>query len=111
MRAGAGRGAGESMGRPGGAREDLPTLRVTNVSEDTDENDLRDLFSRFGRVSRVFIGKDRDTGIGKGYAFVSFEDKATAEKAMARTHGMGKLSPCYHSWNPMIDIVWGLRIR
>jgi len=97
MRAGAsGRvGAGEAMGRPGGGgpggmnRDDMPTLRVTNVSEETDENDLRDLFNRFGRVARVFIGKDRDTGIGKGYAFVSFEDKETAEKAMARTHGMG----------------------
>ena len=95
MRAGAGRGAGEMMGRPGGMmnRDDMPTLRVTNVSEDTDENDLRDLFSRFGRVARVFIGKDRDTGIGKGYAFVSFEDKATAEKAMAKTNGLGQSIP------------------
>lgn len=92
MRAGAGRGAGEMMGGRGGPlnRDDLPTLRVTNVSEDTDENDLRDLFSRFGRVTRVFIGKDRDTGIGKGYAFVSFEDRSTAEKAMARTNGLGE---------------------
>src|SRR6266511_2339627 len=37
MRAGAGRGAGESM-RGTGSREDLPTLRVTNISEDTQEN-------------------------------------------------------------------------
>jgi len=87
--AGAGRGAGEMMGRPGGNRDDLPTLRVTNVSEDTDENDLRELFGAFGRVARVFIGKDRDTGIGKGYAFISFEDKATAEKAMAKMDGRG----------------------
>jgi len=36
MRAGA-RGPGESMNRPGGtgSREDLPTLRVTNISEET----------------------------------------------------------------------------
>jgi len=85
MRAGAGR-VGESMNRP---REDLPTLRVTNVSEDANEDDLRELFSRFGRVHRVYIGRDRETGIGKGYAFVSFEDKVVAEKAMHRIHGMG----------------------
>ena len=78
--------AGESMNRP---REDLPTLRVTNVSEDATEDDLRDLFSRFGRVHRVYIGRDRETGIGKGYAFVSFEDRTVAEKAMHRIHGMG----------------------
>ncbi|KAG8942782.1 translation initiation factor eIF3 subunit g [Tulasnella sp. 408] len=88
MRAGgAGRGAGESMNRPAN-RDDMPTLRVTNVSMETEENDLRDLFSRFGRVHRVYIGRDRDTGIGKGYAFVSFENKADAERAMQKTNGM-----------------------
>lgn len=89
MRAGAaGRGAGESMGRPAN-RDDMPTLRVTNVSMETEENDLRDLFSRFGRVHRVYIGRDRDTGVAKGYAFVSFENKADAERAMQKTNGMG----------------------
>lgn len=90
MRAGA-RGPGESMGRPGGAgsRDDLPTLRVTNISEDTQENDLRDLFGTFGRVARVYVGRDRETGIGKGFAFVSFEDKSTAQKAMDKMHGRG----------------------
>ncbi|KAG8927715.1 translation initiation factor eIF3 subunit g [Tulasnella sp. 419] len=87
MRAGANR-AGETMGRSSN-RDDLPTLRVTNVSEDAYEDDLRDLFSKFGRVARVYIGKDRETGIGKGYAFVSFEDRAAAERALAKTDGLG----------------------
>lgn len=88
MRAGAGRGAGESM-RGTGAREDLPTLRVTNISEDTQENDLRELFGNFGRVARVYVGRDRDTGAGKGFAFVSFEDRAVAQKAMEKVNGRG----------------------
>ena len=46
MRSGAGRGAGESMYRSGMNRDDMPTLRVTNVSEDTQEDDLRELFSK-----------------------------------------------------------------
>ncbi|CCO32264.1 Eukaryotic translation initiation factor 3 subunit G Short=eIF3g [Rhizoctonia solani AG-1 IB] len=88
MRAGAGAGrGGESMFRNN--RDDLPTLRVTNVSEDTQEDDLRDLFSKFGRVARVYVGRDRETGAGKGYAFVSFEDKANAERAIQKVHGMG----------------------
>ncbi|KAG8720390.1 translation initiation factor eIF3 subunit g [Ceratobasidium sp. 395] len=95
MRAGAGRGAGESMYRSGMNRDDMPTLRVTNVSEDTQEDDLRELFSKFGRVARVYIGKDRETGIGKGYAFVSFEEKANAERAMQKVNGMGKFIYCY----------------
>jgi translation initiation factor 3 subunit G len=89
MRFGAGRGAGESMGRPGGSRDDLPTLRVTNISEDTQENDLRELFGGFGRVARVYVGRDRETGAGKGFAFVSFEDRANAQKAMEKVHGKG----------------------
>ncbi|KAJ1301920.1 hypothetical protein OPQ81_000759 [Rhizoctonia solani] len=86
MRAGAGRG-GESMYKNN--RDDLPTLRVTNVSEDTQEDDLRELFSKFGRVVRVYVGRDRETGAGKGYAFVSFEDKTTAERAIQKVNGMG----------------------
>jgi len=83
---GVGRGAGESMR---GSRDDLPTLRVTNISEDTQEQDLRDLFSHVGRVARVYVGRDRETGIGKGFAFVSFEDRAVAQRAIERMNGRG----------------------
>lgn len=86
---GAGRGPGEAMGRPGGNRDDLPTLRVTNISEDTQENDLRELFGAFGRVARVYVGRDRETGAGKGFAFVSFEDQEVANRAMEKMHGRG----------------------
>ncbi|KAJ7869662.1 eukaryotic translation initiation factor 3 subunit G-domain-containing protein [Mycena leptocephala] len=76
-------------GGPGGNRDDLPTLRVTNLSEDTQENDLRELFGIFGRVARVFVGRDRETGAGKGFAFVSFEERAVAQKAMEKVNGKG----------------------
>jgi hypothetical protein len=81
-----GRGPGESMR---GNRDDLPTLRVTNISEDTQEQDLRDLFSYVGRVARVYVGRDRETGAGRGFAFVSFEDKETAQRAIDRMNGRG----------------------
>jgi RNA recognition motif-containing protein len=83
------RGPGESMSRPGGSRDDLPTLRVTNISEDTQENDLRELFGAFGRVARVYVGRDRETGIGKGFAFVSFEERVVAQRAMEKMNGRG----------------------
>lgn len=89
MRSGGATRPGESMSRPGANRDDLPTLRVTNVSEDTTDNDLRELFGVFGRVVRVYIGRDRETGIGKGYAFVSFEERAVAERALQKVNGMG----------------------
>ncbi|KAJ7130925.1 eukaryotic translation initiation factor 3 subunit G-domain-containing protein [Mycena filopes] len=76
-------------GPSAGSRDELPTLRVTNLSEDTQENDLRELFGIFGRVARVFVGRDRETGAGKGFAFVSFEERAVAQKAMEKVHGKG----------------------
>lgn len=49
MRAGA-KAGGESMNNKN--RDDLPTLRVTNLSEDCTDNDLWELFQRFGRINR-----------------------------------------------------------
>ena len=85
------RNPGSRPSGPGmpGSRDDLPTLRVTNISEDTQENDLRELFGVFGRVARVYVGRDRETGAGKGFAFVSFEDRNVAQKAMEKVNGKG----------------------
>ncbi len=41
--------------------DDQCTVRVTNVSEDTQEGDLRDLFQHFGSIRRVFLAKDKIT--------------------------------------------------
>ncbi|TGZ83137.1 RNA-binding domain-containing protein [Ascodesmis nigricans] len=86
-------GGGETMGgRDFGSRQErdeLATLRVTNVSEFAEEGDLRDMFERFGRVTRVFLAKDRDTGRAKGFAFVSFADRSDAARACEKVDGMG----------------------
>ncbi|PWW80583.1 translation initiation factor 3, RNA-binding subunit [Tuber magnatum] len=86
------KGAGESMPGSGGSyrdRDDLATLRVTNVSELAEEGDLRDMFERFGRVTRVFLAKDRDTGRAKGFAFISYVDRSDAARACERMDGYG----------------------
>ena len=43
----------------------------------------------FGRVARVYVGRDRETGAGKGFAFVSFEDRAVAQRALEKVNGKG----------------------
>ncbi|KAK6193239.1 hypothetical protein LQW54_012675 [Pestalotiopsis sp. IQ-011] len=82
-------GAGERMGGKFGERDDLATLRVTNVSEMAEEGELRDMFERFGRVTRVFLAKDRETGMAKGFAFISFVDREDAVKACNKMDGYG----------------------
>ncbi|KAJ3213723.1 translation initiation factor eIF3 subunit g [Dinochytrium kinnereticum] len=76
-------------GQRGGPRDDLSTLRITNLSEDTTEQDVKDLVSRFGHTSRVFVAKDHQTNMCKGFAFVSFYSKDDADRAMSHLNGYG----------------------
>ncbi len=41
--------------------DDQCTVRVTNLSEDAQEGDIRDLFSHFGYIKRIFLAKDKIT--------------------------------------------------
>ncbi|KAI9746208.1 MAG: translation initiation factor eIF3 subunit g [Claussenomyces sp. TS43310] len=85
----AGASAGDRMGGGKYERDDLATLRVTNVSEMAEEQELRDMFERFGRVTRVFLAKDRETGMAKGFAFISFQERTDAAKACEKMDGYG----------------------
>ncbi|KAK4687298.1 translation initiation factor 3 subunit G, partial [Tremellales sp. Uapishka_1] len=84
-----GGGGGESMFK---SRDDLPTLRITSLSVDAEDEDLRTLFepfAKFGRVARANVVRDRDTRESKGFGFVSFENKKDAETALAKMNGRG----------------------
>jgi translation initiation factor 3 subunit G len=70
-------------------RDDLNTIRVTNLSENTSEMDLQDLFQRFGRISRVYLAKDKETFRSRGFAFVSFVNQTDAANAMEELQGFG----------------------
>lgn len=78
-------------------RDDYPTLRVTSLSTDAEDDDLRALFEKAipdsrgnpGRVVRANVVRDRDTRESKGFGFVSFETRQDAEKAMAKMNGYG----------------------
>lgn len=65
------------------------SLRVSNLSETVDEGALRDLFGRFGDVSRVCVVYDRDTGEHRGFAFVNFRMRGAALKAIELLDGFG----------------------
>ena len=71
------------------SRNDDCTLRVTNISEETCEADLRELFGNFGRIARCYVGKDRETGRSRGFAFISFHSRSDAERAKDNLNGHG----------------------
>ena len=78
-------GPGESM-----QRRDENSVRVTNLSEDTREEDLRELCAPFGQVSRVYIAYDRETGESRGFAFVNF-----VYRCVVAREGWGEARACF----------------
>lgn len=87
MRAGASSGAsmGESMNR----RREENSVRVSNLSEDTREQDLQELFRPFGPVTRIYVAFNRETGESRGFAFVNFVNKDDAQRAINKLDGYG----------------------
>ncbi|NXL73057.1 EIF3G factor, partial [Leptocoma aspasia] len=97
------------------AADDNATIRVTNLSEDTRETDLQELFRPFGSISRIYLAKDKTTGQSKvtwaphlgtpghalpppqvfiqvfpqGFAFISFHRREDAARAIAGVSGFG----------------------
>ena len=58
-------------------------IYVGNLAKSTTEEDLRTLFLQAGAVSAVDLVKDRDSGQSKGFAFVTMNEAAEAEKAIS----------------------------
>lgn len=57
-------------------------LYVGNIPFAAGEDDLRDLFSRFGQIDSVYIVTDRATGRPRGFAFVEMVNDEDAQKAI-----------------------------
>ena len=78
-----GRGAGETDGsRP--PRDDSCTVRITNLSEDISEDDLRQLFQKYGLISRSYVAVDKVTKERRGFAFITYKNREDAAKAIEK---------------------------
>lgn len=62
-------------------------LYVGNLSYDTTEDELRNLFGTVGTVQLVELIKDRDSGTSKGFAFVTMASQDDANKAIQQLNG------------------------
>jgi cold-inducible RNA-binding protein len=62
-------------------------LFVGNLSFNTIENDLHDLFAAHGGVVEVNLMVDKFTGRPRGFAFVTMESPEAAEAAIQALHG------------------------
>jgi|SRR6476659_8131857 cold-inducible RNA-binding protein len=62
-------------------------LYVGNLSFETTQNDLQDLFQTHGTVNEVNLMMDRVTGKSRGFAFVTMTDATQAAAAMTAING------------------------
>ena len=75
---------------------------VTNLNEETGEDDLHDHFAECGKVQQIHMNLDRRTGYVKGYALIEYGSQADAQAAITQLDGQDflnqrlKVNWCFH---------------
>jgi len=62
-------------------------LFIGNIEWGTTEDDLKELFGKYGDIEEAIIIKDRMSGRSKGFGFVTFTNEEDADKAMEALNG------------------------
>ena len=65
----------------------MKNIFVGNLSFNTNEDELRQMFEGYGQVDRVSILTDRDTGRSRGFGFVEMTSDEDGEKAITALNG------------------------
>ena len=65
----------------------MKNIFVGNLDFSATESSVRALFEPYGKVDRVNVVTDRDTGRSRGFAFVEMTDSAEADRAIAALNG------------------------
>ena len=65
----------------------VKNIFVGNLSFNTSEDELRQIFEAYGQVERVSILTDRETGRSRGFGFVEMTNPEEGEKAITGLNG------------------------
>ena len=68
------------------------TLFLRNLPFDTTRHDLFQLFSKFGYIETIYLVKDKETGMIKGTAFVTYSKAQSAQRAMEQASQSSEIS-------------------
>ena len=75
------------ISKKGNTENPVKNLFVGNMSFQTSESQLQELFKPFGQVTRIHVAMDRETGQARGFAFVEMPSDEEAAKAIAGLDG------------------------
>ena len=83
---------GNSLGRSSRSTEERKVIMSTrlyigNLSYNTTENQLQDLFAHHGPVTNVDLIMDKFSGRPRGFGFITMETKEGAEAAIQALNG------------------------
>lgn len=88
--------------------ETFVTIFVGNLSYQAGQEDLEEIFAEYGKVKKIVLPTDRETGRPRGFGFVDLETEADEEKAiesldgadwMGRQLRVNKARPRKNNWS------------
>ncbi|MEM6278369.1 MAG: RNA-binding protein [Verrucomicrobiota bacterium] len=62
-------------------------LFIGNLSYDTSESELREIFAEFEPILELVRPINRETGQPRGFAFITLKDEETGEEAIEKLNG------------------------
>lgn len=82
---------GKAGALPGarGRGDDSTNIRISNLSESMVDTDLEELIRKIGPTNKMYLARDRATGLCKGFAYVTFKFRTDAAKAIQLLNGHG----------------------
>jgi len=57
---------------------------IAGIADTVSEDELKDHFSQYGRITECYIQKDRSTGESRGFGFISFEAPDSVDKVLQK---------------------------
>ena len=58
----------------------VPAIRVSSITTTATQEDLQNLFEKFGMINRIHLGRDRRTNESRGFAFINYKNREDAQR-------------------------------
>ncbi|KAH9302496.1 hypothetical protein KI387_014079, partial [Taxus chinensis] len=80
-------------------KNDENSDQVTNLSEDTRDVDLHNLFKLFRHITHVYVAMDQKMGVSRGLIFVNIVNREDTHRSINKLNGY-----CYD--NLVLKVEW-----